>query len=222
VDILVSTDGGASWERIVEGTEDDGSYEWEVDAAISDNCLVRVCMHYDQRVGDVSERSFSVYEPVDWLTVFPDSGEVPEGSSSPVELTFDTTRIDEGEYHAELVITSNAGGPVVVPVTLEVGQTGLDDRIPQSVVLYGNFPNPFGPATRVAFSTPHGARASLSIYTVSGRLVRTVPAGRFSTGRHTIVWDGTDDSGESLAGGVYFYRLDVAGKELRGKMVKIR
>jgi hypothetical protein len=222
VDILCSTNGGGSWDTVVAQTDDDGSFTWPVDAEMSDNCLVRVCLSQNRSIGDTSDSSFSIYEPVQWLSVSPVSGDIPVGSSSTVELTFDTAELDEGEYHANLVITSNAGAPVVVPVTLYVAGTGVDDRVPESAVLYGNFPNPFGQSTRVAFSLPGSAAVKMSIYTVDGRLVRSLSGDSFDSGRHTIAWDGQDDYGARLPGGVYFYRLEAGGRDLRGKMVMIR
>ncbi|MBN2565694.1 MAG: hypothetical protein JXB46_08285 [Candidatus Eisenbacteria bacterium] len=222
VNILCSTDGGGSWSTVIAGTGDDGSYMWPVCTENSDDCLIRVCLSNDQSVGDTSDRSFSVYEPVEWLAIFPASGDVPVGSRAAVELTFDATQLEEGEYQADLIITSNGGGPVVVPITMSVVGTGVDDRVPGSVVLYGNFPNPFNQSTGVAFSLPETGSVTFSVYTVDGRLVRAVPGESYASGRHVIVWDGKDDAGRGLPGGVYFYRLAAAGKELRGKMVMMR
>ena len=128
---------------------------------------------------------------------------------------------DMGIPDSEICVTSNAGDPVVVPVTLLVGGTGVDDRIPEAAVLYGNFPNPFGPSTRVAFSIPTSSGVELSIYSVDGRLVRNIPESTFGEGRHTISWDGRDRDGRRLPAGVYFYRLQIGREDMRGKMVMI-
>lgn len=222
VDIMSSSDGGASWSIVAAGTEDDGHYAWPVSEEASDNCLIRVRLASDPSIWDVSDRSFSIYQPVDWLSVSPAVGNVPAGAEADVELTVDTAGMEDGEYHADLVITSNAGGPVTIPVTLEVGGTGLDDRVPESALLYGNFPNPFGQSTRVAFSIPRAGTVRLSVYTVGGRLVRSLPAEHLDAGRHTVTWDGVDDTGRRLPAGIYLYRLEAPGRDLFGKMAMLR
>ncbi len=73
-----------------------------------------------------------------------------------------------------------------------------------------NYPNPFNPTTTISFSLAQPADASLSIYDVRGALVKTLHNGRKERGIHRIVWDGTSSSGQTVASGVYFYKL-VAG-----------
>jgi hypothetical protein len=86
--------------------------------------------------------------------------------------------------------------------------TGVDDHLPTEFVLHANVPNPFNPVTIVAYEVPAGgADVSISVFDVSGRLVRTLvdehrPAGVFS-----VQWNGTDDRGQRVASGVYFYRM---------------
>ena len=222
VDILCSVDGGGSWSMVAAGTEDDGEYTWIVDAPPSDDCLVKVRLTADPSIDDVSDASFSIFQPVDWLSVTPTSGAVAAGTTAPVEVQFDTAGMTNGDYHADIVVTSNGGAPVVIPVTLHVGSTGADDRIPQKTLVYGNFPNPFYPSTGIAFSIPKTMRIRLSIYAVSGRLVRTLVDDTYGPGRHVIPWNGKGAAGEELPDGVYFYRLVADGTALTGKMILLQ
>ena len=222
VDILHSVDGDASWTTVVAATEDDGEHTWVVDAPVSDNCLVKVRLAVDPNMDDVSDASFSIYQPVEWLSAIPTGGDVAAGATASVEVQYDTAGMSHGDYYADIVITSNGGDDVVIPVTLRVASTGADDRVPQKVVVYGNYPNPFHPSTRIAFSIPKAARVRLLVYTVGGRLVRTVADDTYDPGRHAIPWDGKGASGEGLPGGVYFYRLVAGTTELTGKMVLLQ
>ncbi len=219
VDILCSVDGGASWTTVVAATEDDGEHTWVVDAPVSDDCLVKVSLTVDPNVDDVSDASFSIYQPIEWLSVIPAGGDVVAGATASVEVQYDTADMPYGDYYADIVITSNGGEPVVIPVTLRVASTGADDRIPQKAVVYGNYPNPFYPSTRIAFSIPEATRIRLLVYNVGGRLVRTLVDNVYGPGRHAIPWDGKGASGEELPDGVYFYRLVAGATELTGKMV---
>ncbi len=222
VDILCSVDGGGNWTTVVDSTDNDGEYTWMVDAPVSDDCLVKVSMTADPRVNDVCDASFSIYQPVEWLSVTPAGGAVAEGAAASVEVQFDTAGMAEGDYHADLVITNSGGEPVVIPVTLCVATTGTDDRIPQKAVVYGNFPNPFHPSTRIAFSIPETMRVTVLVYSVDGRLVRTLTDDIYGAGRHVVPWNGKDAAGESASDGVYFYKLVADGTELTGKMVLLR
>jgi hypothetical protein len=100
------------------------------------------------------------------------------------------------------------------------GVTG--GSLPAALALRGNEPNPFNPATTIRFDLPAAGPAELSVYDVSGRLVRTLVKGNLVPGRHEIDWTGVDGEGSGCPSGVYFYRL-TAGRESRtGKMVLIR
>ena len=75
-------------------------------------------------------------------------------------------------------------------------------------MLLGNAPNPFNPATVIAFELAGIAGVDLRIHDVSGRLVRVLLAGEeMAPGRHEVVWDGRDSGGRRAASGVYFCRM---------------
>jgi len=94
------------------------------------------------------------------------------------------------------------GGPLDVPEH----QTAL-------VASLGNHPNPFNPATTIAYRLTDSARVTLRIYDMAGRLVREL-AGHVeqSAGDHQLDWDGRGDAGQNLASGTYLYRLDADGQ----------
>jgi flagellar hook assembly protein FlgD len=73
-----------------------------------------------------------------------------------------------------------------------------------------NFPNPFNPTTTLAFSIKDKGDVSLTIYDVVGRQVRELVNEQRERGAYKVVWDGQNDSGQTVASGVYFYKL-VAG-----------
>jgi endoglucanase Acf2 len=81
-----------------------------------------------------------------------------------------------------------------------------------SVVLYAARPNPFNRSTRIAFTMPHAAMATLRIYDASGRLVAVPLANRMvGPGRTEVVWTGADEQGRAVPAGIYFSRLETAG-----------
>lgn len=87
--------------------------------------------------------------------------------------------------------------------------------------LLQNHPNPFNPSTTISFTLPENARVNLSIYTLEGKLVKTLINGTLDEGRKQIAWDATDSNGNHVSSGVYFYCLKAGGKALTRKMVLI-
>jgi hypothetical protein len=75
-------------------------------------------------------------------------------------------------------------------------------------------PNPFGLSARISFSLPRVTSAKLGIFSVDGRLVRTLPA------TNGIMWNGTDNSGNRVGRGVYYCRLQGPAFSTTAKLVK--
>lgn len=79
---------------------------------------------------------------------------------------------------------------------------------PAPVALRQNVPNPFNPATTIAFSLGDAQVARLAVYDLRGRLVRELlPASLLAAGPHAVAWDGRGDDGRAAAAGVYLYEL---------------
>ena len=80
-----------------------------------------------------------------------------------------------------------------------------------------NYPNPFNPSTTISFSIQNNSEVELSIFNVKGQRIKTLAQNDFTKGSHTIVWNGKDESGESVSSGLYLYKLNVNGKNLAMK-----
>jgi hypothetical protein len=76
-------------------------------------------------------------------------------------------------------------------------------------------PNPFNPATRLAFHFPVPGRLVLKVYDPRGRHVRTLLDGWNEAGPLEVLWNGQDDSGRRQPGGVYLFALEYAAEGLR-------
>jgi immune inhibitor A len=83
-------------------------------------------------------------------------------------------------------------------------------------------PNPFREQTHITFSLGEPAVASLSVYDVSGRLVREVADRAYPAGAHSVVWDGKDTAGKRVGTGIYFYRFRCGEFSETGKMSLLR
>ena len=71
------------------------------------------------------------------------------------------------------------------------------------------YPNPFNPGTTIRFDTGVSQAVSLRIYSVDGRLVRTLVDEVRGAGRNEEYWDGRDHEGSVVSTGVYFSRLKI-------------
>ncbi len=85
-----------------------------------------------------------------------------------------------------------------------------------------NYPNPFNPSTTVSFSLASEAAATLRIYDVRGAEIRTLVNDRRKAGVYRIKWDGTDNSGQRVASGVYFFKLSAGSFTDTKKMTMLK
>ncbi len=92
-----------------------------------------------------------------------------------------------------------------------VHSSNVGDVEPCSFSLHQNFPNPFNPETTLSFDLHDAVDVSLKVYNINGQLISTLVDEYLSAGTHFRQWGGTDDNGNGVASGVYFYRLN-AGK----------
>jgi hypothetical protein len=88
--------------------------------------------------------------------------------------------------------------------------------------LYAAHPNPTRGSANIVYSVPTATNLSLNVYDVTGRQVRSLFSGRREAGYHVAPFDGRDDAGNSLAGGIYFYRLQANGKTATQKLTLSR
>ena len=83
---------------------------------------------------------------------------------------------------------------------------------PKLTQLLQNFPNPFNPETWIPYQLSEDSPVSVSIYDTTGKLIRTLSLGYQSAGFYynrgrAAYWDGRNETGESVASGIYFYQL---------------
>ncbi len=90
------------------------------------------------------------------------------------------------------------------------------------LTLYQNYPNPFNPSTAIEFYLPNRSNVKLTIYDVSGKQVRTLIEKNMGKGFHSVNWTGTDNRGNRLSSGIYFYRLNTGTKSITRKMILVR
>lgn len=97
------------------------------------------------------------------------------------------------------------------------------EPVPTAMWLGQNHPNPFNPKTRIDFQLGVGVETDLTIFDLSGRVVRRLLESAFmGEGSHSVWWRGEDDAGNAMAAGVYFYRLKAGDFSDTCKMILLK
>ncbi len=101
--------------------------------------------------------------------------------------------------------------------------------LPRTFELYQNYPNPFNPITTISYTlrsveTTRGIppATNLSIYNILGQKVTTLVDQIQAPGTYSVDWDGRSKTGETMASGVYFYRLERGDEAVTRKMVLVK
>jgi len=95
--------------------------------------------------------------------------------------------------------------------------------IPVRYTLHRGVPNPFNPQTTIAYEVAAaGGWVSIAIFDVQGRLVRVLVDEPRLPGYQSVTWSGKDDTGCSVAAGVYFCRMRVSTYEQTRKLLLVQ
>lgn len=118
-------------------------------------------------------------------------------------------KLSEGTHQIRVKAWDTANNPgegVTEFVVAASGKAALEHVL--------NYPNPF--TTNTNFQFRHhlpeiNLKVMVQIFTVAGRLVKTIETDAFSQGSvvDDIAWDGKDDFGSDLAKGVYIYKIKI-------------
>ena len=98
--------------------------------------------------------------------------------------------------------TAAAGSlPVQGTATIKVGTHG------GAAVSAFAAPNPFNPQTTISYTLRNSGNVSVRIYSLAGRLVRTLEEGYATTGLHEVRWNGKDNNNTTVPSGMYFVQV---------------
>ena len=77
--------------------------------------------------------------------------------------------------------------------------------------LFRNYPNPFNSNTIISYQTKKSGHVALIVYDLMGKKVKILVNSEQNPGMHQIQWNGTDNDGNEVASGIYFYKLKTGG-----------
>jgi hypothetical protein len=148
-------------------------------------------------------------------------GEIPLNAWGVGELTVNGW--DNMQYVGLVVVnTDDSVDNMMYDYDGELVETGVGEE--QSVfALKAASPNPFAETTSINYSVPTGGGfVDIVVYDVNGREVRQLVRRHMEGGDGVAVWDGLDNSGEHVASGVYFAKLNVDGLTASGKLIMLK
>jgi hypothetical protein len=108
---------------------------------------------------------------------------------------------------AAQVAGRKSNGKKTISATAPTGNEAEPGSVPREFALLQNYPNPFNPTTTIRYELPFESHVVLKIYDMTGSEVRSLVDKEAGSGSHSILWDGKDGTGISVASGTYICRM---------------
>lgn len=123
--------------------------------------------------------------------------------NADINLQYNTITDDRGQYQIGL-ITSVSSNKKSLPTDYSIGQS---------------YPNPFSSSTLIPYDLNKESVVEVVIYDILGREIKKFDIGNKSIGYHSLLWNGTNNFGQKVANGIYFYKFLVNGQNQVKKLV---
>jgi hypothetical protein len=100
--------------------------------------------------------------------------------------------------------------------------TTWERLLPLEFSLYQNYPNPFNPATIFRYDLPKNTNVKLTIYDLMGKIVKNLVSDQQNPGYKLIQWNSTNNKGQPVSAGMYFYTIQAGEFRQTRKMVLLK
>ena len=155
---------------------------------------------------------------------------VEKTSMSGFEMieTADAFYVDENYISSEVhsyrvAAVDHAGNQSEFSEVVEVAVLAIDNQVtPDVFALHQNYPNPFNPTTQIKYDLAEDVLVSINIYDVMGKSIKSLINVKQSAGYHSFRWDATNNSGEAMSAGMYFYTIQAGSHISTKKMVLLK
>lgn len=135
-----------------------------------------------------------------------------------------------GRLFVRATVPPPALDPAVLVLWEESQGTGESDPFGQSdpfgesgrTLSLTHGPTPFCRTSRITCSLPASRPAMLRVYNPTGQLVRTLIDDPAAQGMRTVFWDGTNESGDPVPSGVYYYSLETPLRRVTRRTLRLR
>lgn len=213
VELYAKTGGGSAWVRFWDDDGDNGFPGNELGGGVLVEGIVEGWNEISVTDPDVTVNDGDIYigweETADSPNLGLDFNDDVDGRSH-FRAAGGSWEPLSNLYAADLMIRALMEGAVSVA-------SPQSDAVPLKFSLGQNYPNPFNPMTTIPFALPREGRASLILYDINGRSVKTLLDEHIQAGQHRVFLDGRD-----LASGIYFCRLTARSFSASRKIVFLK
>jgi hypothetical protein len=149
-------------------------------------------------------------EVIPWLSLDTTAGNLAGVTTDSLILTVNTEGMEDGKYHAWILLQDNFESEIIIPVNLTVDQFLGNDGITNSTgkINIEAYPNPFRDKTSIRITLAVRSGIRMDIFNSQGTVVRSA---EFDPGNYLAFqyqWDGRDNGGNVLPAGVYLLRVN--------------
>ncbi|MCF7921033.1 MAG: T9SS type A sorting domain-containing protein [Candidatus Cloacimonetes bacterium] len=176
----------------------------------------------------------------DYLTAIARLEEIIANSEMPDEVI--SALIDEGYCYLKLAEENERALPencTIKTSTLDEYQAKVNELEAQysfymgkdqnnmvqenvNILSFSNYPNPFNPITSINFELAEDSDVVISVYNLKGQEVKKLTEENFTSGPHSVTWNGDDNNRKSVASGVYFYKVTAGNSVSVNKMLMLK
>ena len=128
-----------------------------------------------------------------------------------------------GNGASDVIAGSDDGYVYSLEGNQNVGIEDEDMTVSSINSLSQNYPNPFNPETTIKFTTTDSDKnTEIIIFSFNGQKIKTLVDKKLESGLHEVVWDGTDNSGNPVSSGIYFYKMQNNSLNETKRMILLR
>ena len=132
------------------------------------------------------------------------------GGASGVVYASGFLNPQESDSSFTLILTTPNGDVVELPAAESA--LALSEEfysVPNKFIVMQNFPNPFNPSTTIKYDIQENAPVQVTVYDIMGNTVKNLYNGYQVSGLKSIDWDATNNTGDLISSGMYFYKVQV-------------
>ncbi len=160
--------------------------------------------------------------PNDKLTIRWSLNNVTQKVGTDTTFTHTFTSRDSGFAKVVVSVSDLAGQSVTQSWTPLVTGIQMLEGLPTKFALSQNYPNPFNPTTNISFDVSKPSNVVIVVYDILGQQVRTLVDQNMMPGRYNETWDGTNNLGQQVTSGIYFYRMQAGNFVQMKKMMFLK
>ncbi|MCF7911210.1 MAG: tandem-95 repeat protein [Candidatus Cloacimonetes bacterium] len=217
---------------------DNSPAEWEIIPGNSDNMILMLSAEYNDETFEWAEgRAMGIFDADDncrahgiwqeseyldqgfwYFTIVGDNAGDPLYIRLLDENNIENTSLDMITFQAD----SKIGSPFEPYLAVFYPVEEEEHEIVPVNALNQNYPNPFNPETTICFELAAQDYVTLNIFNLRGEKIKALVREPREAGSYSVVWDGTNDNGNQVASGIYFYSISTSQYSATRKMVMIK